>query len=96
MAVRMTTASQADGEIADSLRKTSSLSTRRAEFALIIRDLEAFQRDLEPENWAMPIVFFESVIDHVLVLPRYFDFAIYVTRIIRLATLTKEFSYLQR
>ncbi|TFD88581.1 Reverse transcriptase [Cryobacterium lactosi] len=95
VATEMVTATQIDGEGADNLRKTDSLTMRRAGFALQLRDLEAYERDLEPEAWREHrLAFYEAFLEHVLVLPNFFELAAYLTRVIRLATACKDFEKL--
>ncbi|TFD91233.1 reverse transcriptase domain-containing protein [Cryobacterium serini] len=92
VATEMVAATQSDGEIADNLRKTDSLTMRRAGFALQLRDLEAYERDLEPEVWRdHRLAFYGAFVEHVLVLPNFFELATYITRVIRLATACKDF-----
>lgn len=84
------------GEYADSLRKTDSLSLHRAGFALALRDYEAFERDLIPEDWELQRhAFFDAIIQHVLTPIKFFELAQYVPRIIRMATICGDFKYLR-
>lgn len=95
VATDMVAASQTDGELADNLRKADSLTMRRAGFALKLRSFEAYERDLEPSSWqAHRSAFYRAFIDHVLVLPSFFDLATYLPRVIRLATISKDFDHL--
>ncbi|WP_419633105.1 hypothetical protein, partial [Thiolapillus sp.] len=88
---------QKDGEAADNLRKTGALTMRRAGFAIKLRDFEAYERDLSPETWqAHRHAFFRAFIQHVLVLPHFFDLSIYLPRVIRLATACEDFDHLRR
>lgn len=90
-------ATQQDGEIADNLRKADALTMRRAGFAIKLRDFEAYERDLHPSDWAAHrLAFFDAVIEHVLVLPKFFDLASYLPRIIRLATACEDFASLRK
>jgi len=90
-------ATQADGETADNLRKASTLTMRRAGFAIKLRDFEAYERDLPPDSWRKHRhAFFDAFIQHVLVLPQYFELANYLPRVIRLATACEDFEYLGR
>ncbi|CAI9393109.1 RNA-directed DNA polymerase [Microbacterium sp. T2.11-28] len=83
---RMVIAMQADGDPADNLRKADTISAKRAKFALQLRDFEAFQRDLEPADWAgYREAFFESVCDHVLTPQGFFELWTYLPRLLRLA-----------
>ncbi|WP_209304243.1 hypothetical protein [Pusillimonas caeni] len=52
---------------------------RRAGFAIKLRDFEAYERDLLPEAWtAHRRAFFRAFTQHVLVLPQFFDLAVYL------------------
>lgn len=86
-------ATQSDGEVADSLRKADALTMRRAGFAIKLRDFEAYERDLLPNAWKdHRKAFFRAFIQHVVVLPQFFDLAIYIPRVIRLATACEDFA----
>lgn len=86
------TATQNDGDDADNLRKTDALTMRRAGFAIKLRDFEAYERDLPPETWhEHRQAFYQSFMQYVLVLPKFFDFAIYLPRVIKLATACEDF-----
>lgn len=90
-------ATQSDGEAADILRKADAMTMRRSGFALKLRDFEAYERDLEPESWKpYRQAFYQAFIDHVLVLPQFFDLEIYLARVIRLATSCEDFEELKR
>lgn len=90
-------ATQSDGEAADNLRKADALTMRRASFAIKLRDFEAYERDLPPEAWqAHRQAFFRAFIQHVLVLPQFFDLAVYLPRIVRLATACEDFDALRK
>ena len=90
-------ATQSDGEAADNLRKADALTMRRAGFAIKLRDFEAYERDLLPEAWqAHRQAFFRAFVQHVLVLPQFFDLAVYLPRVIRLATACEDFDALRK
>ncbi|WP_440658734.1 Reverse transcriptase [Ensifer adhaerens] len=90
-------ATQSDGEAADNLRKADALTMRRAGFAIKLRDLEAYERDLLPDAWKEHRhAFFRAFIQHVIVLPQFFDLALYLPRVIRLATACEDFRYLRK
>ncbi len=90
-------ATNKDGEQADNLRKTDSLSLHRAGFALNLRDYEAFERDLPPQAWKEHRhAFFKAVIDHLLTPVKFFELAQYLPRVIRMATACEDFEYLQK
>ena len=95
VATDLLAATQSDGEAADNLRKADALTMRRAGFAIKLRDFEAYERDLKPEAWREHRqAFFRAFIQHVLVLPQFFDLAVYLPRIIRLATACEDFEEL--
>ncbi len=97
IATDLVAATQSDGEVVDNLRKTDVLAMRRADFAIKLRDFEAYERDLRPEAWrAHRHAFFSAFIQHVLVLPSFFELAIYLPRVIRLATACEDFEYLRK
>lgn len=90
-------ATQSDGEAADNLRKADALTMRRAGFAIKLRDFEAYERDLPPAAWqAHRQAFFRAFVQHVLVLPQFFDLAVYLPRVIRLATACEDFAALRK
>lgn len=90
-------ATQSDGEAADNLRKADVLTMRRAGFAIKLRDLEAYERDLQPDAWKdHRHAFFRAFVQHVLVLPHYFELAIYLPRVVRLATSCEDFDHLRK
>ena len=90
-------ATQSDGEAADNLRKADALTMRRAGFAIKLRDFEAYERDLLPDAWrAHRQAFFRAFVQHVLVLPQFFDLAVYLPRVIRLATACEDFGALRK
>ncbi len=90
-------ATQSNGEAADNLRKADALTMRRAGFAIKLRDFEAYERDLPPEAWqAHRKAFFRAFVHHVLVLPQFFDLAVYLPRVIRLATACEDFEALRK
>ena len=90
-------ATQSDGEAADNLRKADALTMRRAGFAIKLRDFEAYERDLPPDAWqAHRQAFFRAFVQHVLVLPQFFDLAVYLPRVIRLATACEDFEALRK
>jgi len=90
-------AAQADGDAADNLRKADGLMLRRAAFAIKLRDYEAYERDLSPAAWKEHRSgFLNAVIEHVLVLPTFFDLATFLPRVIRLATACEDFEALRR
>lgn len=97
IATTLLSATQTDGESADNLRKADVFSMRRAKFAIKLRDFEAYERDLFPDDWQKQRrAFLDAYIQHVLVLPTFFNLAIYLPRVIRLATACKDFVELRK
>lgn len=97
IATTLLSATQADGESADNLRKADVFSMRRAKFAIELRDFEAYERDLFPDDWQKQRrSFLDACIQHVLVLPTFFNLAIYLPRLIRLATACEDFAELRK
>lgn len=97
VATDLVAATQSDGEIADNLRKADLLSMRRAGFAIKLRDFEAYERDLHPDAWKdHRRAFFRAFIQHVLVLPHFFDLAIYIPRVVKIATACEDFEDLRK
>ncbi|MGF6222101.1 reverse transcriptase domain-containing protein [Pseudomonas sp. YL-218 TE3947] len=85
------------GEQADNLRKTDALTLHRAGFALSLRDYEAFERDLLPEDWqAHRHAFFSAVIEHLLTPIKFFELAQYLPRVVRMAVACEDFEHLGR
>ena len=90
-------AAQTSGESADSLRSAASLNVRRAEFAMRLRDMEAYERDLQPAVWQKHReAFLKAFIDHVMVLPHFFELAIYLPRVVKMATACEDFILLRK
>lgn len=90
------TAIQRDGVSADSLRKADKVSVRRAGFALKLRDIEAYSRALQPNAWkTQRHAFFRAFTRHVLVLPTFFDFFTYLSRVLKLAVNCSDFMHLR-
>ena len=97
VATDLVAATQHDGEIADNLRKTDALTMRRAGFAIKLRDFEAYERDLKPDAWKEHRkAFFRAFCQHVLVLPHFFELAIYLPRVVKLATACEDFESLRK
>ena len=95
VATDLVAATQHNGEMADNLRKTDALTMRRAGFAIKLRDFEAYERDLPPEAWKdHRQAFFRAFCQHVLVLPHFFELAIYLPRVVKLATACEDFESL--
>lgn len=96
VATALASATQNDGETADNLRKTSSMSRKRAGFAIKLRDYEAYARDLDPDDWVQHRhAFFEAVIEHIIIPDAFFELCTYIPRVIRMATACEDFDRLQ-
>lgn len=88
---------QRDGTSTDSLRKADNVSVRRAGFALKLRDVEAYSRALPPQAWrTQRHAFLEAFIRHVLVMPTFFDFFNYLSRILMLTVSCADFTHLRQ
>lgn len=86
-----------NGEAADSLGKADTLSARRAAFAIKLRDFEAYARDLPPSAWGeQRHALFDVAIEHILIMPDYLGMALYLPRLIRLATACEDFCHLRK
>jgi predicted alpha/beta hydrolase family esterase len=91
------TAIQSNGISADSLRKADKVSVRKAGFALKLRDIEAYARALPPEQWkAQRHAFLNAFTRHILVLPTFFDFFTYLSRVLAIATSNGDFEHLRQ
>lgn len=96
VATDLISATDRDGQAADNLRKADAMTMRRAGFAIKLRDYEAHERDLEPSEWRdVRHAFLKACTDNVLVPPRFFELAIYLPRLIRLATACSDFEQLK-
>src|SRR5690606_18852486 len=90
-------ATQDNGDTADSIRTLTALTMRRASFSLKLRDFEAYELDLEPASWEEHRhAFLNAFVRHVLVPQNYFDLAIYLPRVVRLATACLDFAALTK
>lgn len=79
-------ATRVDGEKAATLRDADQISTRRSAFAIRLREFEAYERNLDAESWRdQREAFFDAICANVLVLPKFFELAGYLPRILRLA-----------
>ena len=97
VSTRIVAATQVSGENADNISKVDLVSLGRAGFAMQLRDFEAYERDLAPDDWKeYRHAFFQSIIDHLLVLPKMFELEIYIPRIVRLATSCEDFAFLRK
>jgi len=97
VATHVASTNQSDGAAADNLRKADLISMKKAGFAIKLRDYEAYERDLHPDAWREHRKsFLEAFIQHVLVLPTFFDLVTYLPRVIRLATSCSDFAELKQ
>lgn len=78
-------------EEVDNLRKSDGLSIRRLAFALHLRNLEAVQRDLKPDQWMQHrSKFFGLARDHILTVPGLFAYGPYLSRLVGLAVACRD------
>lgn len=67
---------------ADALRKADVVSVRRLGFAFLMRDVEAYARDLTPGSWkSLREEFYGLVSRHVLTPQGFFDYSVYLHRV---------------
>lgn len=84
-------------EDVDNLRKADGVRVRRLGFAIRMRNLEAAHRDLNPEHWEKHRKqFFKVARTQVLSLPKFFDYAPYVSRLIGLAVAVQDWQEAMR
>lgn len=70
---------------ADALRKADAVTLRRSGFAMLLGDLEAHARDLDPDSWqTLRREFYGLAERHLLAPKALFDFSRYLPRIIGL------------
>lgn len=68
---------------ADALRKADAVTLRRSGFALLLGDVEAHVRDLDPVSWiALRHQFYELAHRHLLTPSAFFDYLRYYPRVI--------------
>jgi hypothetical protein len=85
--VELVGATQKDGEGASNFRSVDTFEMRRADFAIKLRDYEAYERDLPPFQWSKHRhAFLMAFIDQVMAPKEYFTLARYLPRVVRLAT----------
>ena len=81
----------------DALRKADSISLRRLEFSLLLRDLEAYERDLKPDEWKeLRVNFFDVVFRHVITPAGFFDYSSYLYRAIGFGVACGDFDQVHR
>ncbi len=77
---------------ADALRKADKVSVRRLGFALLLRDVEAYARDLSPGAWRyVRNEFYGLVRRHLLTPKGYFDYMSYLHRVFGLMVACGDF-----
>jgi hypothetical protein len=70
---------------ADALRKAEAVSIRRLGFSLLLGDVEAYARDLEPKEWReIREAFYGLVLRYVLTPAGFFDYFNYVIKVFSL------------
>lgn len=68
---------------ADALRKADAVTLRRSGFAMLLSDIEAYARDLDPETWKELRHEFTKLVARQLRSPRsFFDYSRYVSRVV--------------
>jgi hypothetical protein len=76
----------------DNLRKADGVSVRRLGFSLVLRNLEAIERDLHPSAWKeQRKTFYGVVFNHILTVSGLFDFFASLPRLVGLAVACGEF-----
>lgn len=94
---RILSATSADGGNAPTLRQTDSLTMRRAEFAIALRDLEHYARELPPAVWATQrAAFYSAVISHVVTPLNFLSFEGYLPRVVALSAQCGDFEQLRQ
>lgn len=67
---------------ADALRKADVVSVRRLGFSLLLRDVEAYARDLQPSAWSRVRTEFYGLVHRHLLTPKgLFDYTSYIHRV---------------
>ena len=94
---KLITAIYEDKSDGGSLRKADEISIRRANFAIQLSNLEAFSRYLSPKDWrSVRHAFLDTVIAHIFVLPTFFDYFNYTTRLVRLALFCGDYGHVKK
>ena len=80
-------------EEVDNLRKADGATVRRLAFALRLRNLEAMQRDLPPDQWERyRAAFFTRVHDHVITAKGLFAYGPYLARLVGLSVASDDWT----
>jgi hypothetical protein len=67
---------------ADALRKAEAVSIRRLGFSMMLSDVEAYARDLEPGNWQVIRHRFYGLVSRYVLTPTgLFDYLVYIVRV---------------
>lgn len=67
----------------DALRKADAVTLRRSGFAMLLSDIEAYARDLEPETWQDLRKEFTKLVARQLRSPKsFFDYSRYISRVV--------------
>lgn len=81
-------------EQVDNLRKSDGMSLRRLAFALRLRNFEAVERDLRPEQWiSHRDKFFQLALDHMITVPGLFAYGPYLYRLVGLAVACRDWRH---
>jgi len=77
---------------ADALRKADSVSVRRLGFALLIRDIESYSKDLPRSEWEdIRQEFYKLAYRHLITPKGFFNLSVYYSRIFRLMVSNHDF-----
>ncbi len=95
VAGELLSATQLGEEPSLNLREVDGVSLNRVGFAIKLRDIEAYERDIPPSAWrAQRKAFLKAFIQHTMVLPAFFELAQYLPRVIQLATSCEDYAEL--
>ncbi len=82
---------------ADALRKADAISVRRLGFSLLLRDVEAYGRDLRPNAWVERRREFYGLVNRHVVTPvGFFEFFSYIHRVFGLMVASGDFKEAQQ
>lgn len=82
---------------ADALRKADAVTLRRSGFAMLLGDVEAHVRDLEPATWKdLRHEFYGLAHRHLLTPTSFFDYARYLPRILGIMAASKDWEHAKR
>ncbi|WP_093142207.1 RNA-directed DNA polymerase [Pseudoxanthomonas sp. GM95] len=81
----------------DALRKAEAVSVRRLGFAMLLSDVEAYTRDLDPGAWIEVRESFYSMVSRHVITPKgIFDYFSYIVRVVGVMVACRDFSSLSR